>query len=107
MESPSNQNSFGSISPTSSPYSNMGESPTFVRGNCSLRQLYRKLRLAGAMIFKSYTMRQIIRSADPVNYRKSITEISKILAEDHICDMALEDLFQHLNTKFQDDAFDN
>lgn len=52
-------------------------------------------------------MRQIIRSADPVNYRKSIIEISKILAEDKICDMALEDLFQHLNSKLQDDAFDN
>jgi hypothetical protein len=54
MESP--MNSLDSESP-SSLGSTLGASPTFVKGNSSLRQLYRKLRLAGAIIFKSYTMR--------------------------------------------------
>ena len=107
MESPITLRSSAGDSPISSPFGSMGESPTFVKGHASLRQLYSKLRLAGALIFKSYTMRQIIRSADPVNYRKSITEISTILSEDKICDMALEDLFHHLSMKLNDDAFDN
>ena len=80
------------------------QSPTFLRQDqTGLRQLYRKLRLAGGIIFKSYTMRQIIRSADPVNYRKSIKEISNFLGQDAICDLALEQLFETLHHKLSDE----
>jgi len=50
----------------------MSPCPSFIRTNDSLNLLYNKLIVAGKGIFKSYTIRQIIRSADPVNYRKAI-----------------------------------
>mgnify|MGYP006950291150 CR=1 FL=1 len=49
-------------------------------------------------------MRQIIRSADPVNYRKSIQEISNLLGDDAICDLSLDQLFETLHKKLESNS---
>jgi hypothetical protein len=78
--------------------------PTFVKQNASMLNLYRRLRHAGSSIYKKYTLRQIIMSADPTNSRRSISEIAKLLSTQHVCDLTLERLFELLhNMSLQQD----
>lgn len=57
-----------------------GGSPTLIRMP-AMRTLYMKIRNSG---IKNYIVRSIIRSADPVNHKKSISDISKAVGQDNI-----------------------
>jgi len=53
--------------------------------------LLKKLILAGSI--NNFTMRQIIRSADPENHLKAISEVQRVLGQQEICDIPVSQLF--------------
>ena len=64
-------------------------SPTLIRMP-AMRALFIKIRNSG---IKNQIVRKIIRSADPINHKKQMLDISRTIGEENIGEVTIEQLF--------------